>query len=105
MSRPDRQQRRERLRQLKREQMNAAFAALPATDEQLQQFFDGVLLSLQQSGCDHTRRFAIEQIHHIGLNESRVLGWLDDNSGFCDCEIQANARQAWEVCRDGRSVL
>jgi hypothetical protein len=32
----------------------------------------------------------------------RVLGWLDNNGGFWDCEVLASCEQAWEeAIREG----
>jgi hypothetical protein len=29
-----------------------------------------------------------------GINESRVIPWLEKNGGYCDCEVIANVEEA-----------
>lgn len=83
MSRLDIQRRKELLREIKRNEMAAAFSALPAPNSELQSLFDVLDVRLPVDGCDHTRRLTITHIRENSLHETAVLKWLDDNGGFC----------------------
>ena len=100
MSRLDKQRRKELLREVKRNEMAAAFAALPIPNTEFQALFDMLDVKLPTDGCDHSRRLTIAHIRERSLPENAVLRWLDDNGGFCDCEVLANSEQAWEACKD-----
>ncbi len=80
--------------------MAAAFAALPISSANLQSLFDMLDLRLPVNGCDHTRRLTIAFLRERSLPEDSVLRWLDENGGFCDCEVLANSEQAWKSCKD-----
>jgi Protein of unknown function (DUF2695) len=46
--------------------------------------------------CDHTLRNTIEFIKKRGLNEERIIPWLRENGGFCDCEVIFNVEEKFE---------
>ena len=96
MARLDKHRRKELLREAKRKEMASAFAALPVDNSELQALFDMLDVRLPVDGCDHSRRLTIAHIRERSLPEPSVLQWLDDNGGFCDCEVLANSEQAWE---------
>ena len=100
MARLDKHRRKELLREAKRKEMASAFAALPVDNSELQALFDMLDVRLPVDGCDHSRRLTIAHIRERSLPESSMLQWLDDNGGFCDCEVLANSEQAWEACKD-----
>ena len=100
MSRLDKQRRKEILREVKRNEMATAFAALPISNFEFQALFAMLAAKLPVDGCDKSRSLTIDHIREHSLPEDRVLQWLDDNSGFCDCEILANSKQAWVACKD-----
>ena len=102
MSRPDKNRRKELIAAVKRKEMAAAFAALPISNAELQALFDMLDAQLAVDGCDRTRRMTIAHIRERSLPESAVLQWLDDNSGYCDCQILNNSMQAWQACMDYR---
>ena len=62
--------------------------------------FDMLNDRLPVDGCDHTRRLTTRHIREHSLPETAILKWLDDNGGFCDCEVLANSEQAWLACKD-----
>jgi Protein of unknown function (DUF2695) len=51
---------------------------------------------LEKKGCDHTYRFTNKWISENKQKSSPVFEWLEENGGFCDCEIAANAQDHWE---------
>ena len=87
---------RELKKEWQRQQRAAARAALPLPDNQVKALFDHLDTELPKHGCDHTRRITEKWLrdHHLAVEE--VLVWLDNNGGYCDCEVLANCEQAWE---------
>jgi hypothetical protein len=87
-----------------REQQRAeARAALPLPDDQLRAMFDTLDRELPVFGCDHTRRLTQAFLERRGHPIEVVLAWLDENGGYCDCEILANVEERWLDCREDKS--
>ena len=40
--------------------------------------------------CDHTLRQTTEFLQQRSVEAERVLSWLRENGGHCDCEVIAN---------------
>lgn len=70
--------------------------SLPLAIPVLKALFDYVDSQLGSSECDHTLRHVRDYIHEHSLQEDAVVGWLESNGGYCDCEVLANAEQAVE---------
>jgi hypothetical protein len=96
----DKHRRRELLREAKLKEQAAAFAALPMSNADFQDLFDMLDRRLPVNGCDHTRRLTVGYLRDRSLPEDAVLRWLGENGGFCDCEVLANSKEAWEACKD-----
>lgn len=95
----DRAEKKRRVEEWAREQRTAARAKLPLPDNQLKALFDHVNELLESEGCDHTRRFTEGWLAANAVTAKLVLTWLADNGGYCDCEVIANAEEAWEDVR------
>ena len=67
----------------------------------LKRLFDHLDTRLSTAECDDPLRFAREFIADNGLSEESIVGWLEKNGGYCDCEALANAENVVEgACRD-----
>lgn len=40
--------------------------------------------------CDHTLRETTQFLQQRRLNVERILPWLHENGGYCDCEVICN---------------
>jgi len=69
---------------------------LPVAVPLLKALFDYVDLQLGSSECDDTLRHVRDFIRNHNLKEDAVVGWLENNGGYCDCEALANAEQVVE---------
>jgi hypothetical protein len=87
---------RDRKRAWKAEQKAAARTAFPLPDAVLQEMFDFVEARIGSDGCDHTRRFTKAWLDERQVDRDKVLAWLDDTGGFCDCEVASNSRDHWD---------
>lgn len=67
-------------------------AKLPVSRNQLADLFDHLDQSMADCGSDldHSLEKTLEFIKSQNLNEERVLAWLKDKGGVCDCEILTN---------------
>ena len=93
----------EKARELKKRwkatEKNAARAGFPLSDDKLEAMFDSVELAVEAAGCDHSLKATTTWLKTSGLESEAVISWLQDNGGFCDCEVVANAREHWEQNR------
>jgi hypothetical protein len=90
---------RERKRQWKEQERAAARAAFPLSDDLLRSLFEAVAASVAEHGCDHTRRYTDQWLLGHPQSCEAVIAWLEENGGFCDCEVDANAADHWEQNR------
>ena len=95
----DRAEKKRRVHEWARDQRAAARAELPLADHHLKALFDYVNEHVEIEGCDHSRRFTEGWLATNAITAKPVLGWLAENGGYCDCEVIANAEEAWESVR------
>lgn len=69
---------------------------LPVIAPALKALFEYLDEQLESSPCDHTVRHVRGFIRSHPLPERAIIGWLEDNGGYCDCEALANAEQIVE---------
>jgi Protein of unknown function (DUF2695) len=69
---------------------------LPVPVAVMKGLFDHVDAQLAQQKCDHSLRHTREFIHSHGLPEDAVVHWLEDNHGYCDCEVIFNSEEILE---------
>ena len=100
----DKDDKKRRLREWRESQRTAAHAALPLPDSEMLALFNMLDERLPSAGCDHTRRLTTAWLDSRQHAHGPVLQWLDDNGGFCDCEVLANAEQAWEAAGGRRGA-
>jgi hypothetical protein len=93
---------RELKKKWQRQQRTASRAALPLPDDQMKALFEYLDVELPKLGCDDTRRITEQWLRDHNVEVDRVLGWFDNNGGFCDCDVLANCEEAWEeAIREG----
>ena len=56
--------------------------------EKLHQLLDYLDAKLQT--CDHTTKLTAIFLHVANLEKDKVLSWLGEHDGYCDCEVLAN---------------
>lgn len=85
------EERKARVRELNENELAAAIAGMPLKPQKLRQlinFLDGSLC--QAGGCDRTLRFTRSFLSAENVDAEKVIAWLGDNGGGCDCEVVAN---------------
>ncbi|MBX3290213.1 MAG: DUF2695 domain-containing protein [Acidobacteria bacterium] len=83
-------------KQWKSQQKQSARSAFPLSDELLISMFDFVESSVEKHGCDHSLCFTEIWLKDNDVAQDKVIGWLEDNGGYCDCEVVFNAMDHWE---------
>ncbi len=82
--------RKDALKKAWREQENQKLiASIPMSKEALRELFDQLDGGLSQ-GCDHSLRLTTTFLEHKNLDVQRVVPWLREHGGYCDCEVLAN---------------
>ena len=77
------------------DELAEAIAQMPFTKDELRELFDFVDARLEEFGCDSTLRHAKEFIGERKLPEEKTLLWLEEQHGFCDCEVISIVEEAW----------
>jgi len=102
MDRPDKSERKARLRAWRESANRKAQVLFPLPDSRLEAFFEGVEMLRSEQGCFHDLRHSLQVIEALRLSEAEtdaLLDWCNDNGGYCDCEIAANTFMRWRESR------
>lgn len=89
----EKDKRKEILRQIKAKEKENFYNSLPMDKETFQELFDYLDDNLGE-GCDHKMTFTLGFLGDKGIsNIDQVIEWLNDNGGYCDCEVLANVEE------------
>ncbi|HTD22186.1 MAG TPA: DUF2695 domain-containing protein [Terriglobales bacterium] len=83
-------------RQVKQSEREIERARLPLNNTAMHELFDYVDEKLSATACDHTLTHTHAFLSTAGLPLQKVITWLEEHGGYCDCEVIANAEEAWE---------
>lgn len=82
--------RKDALKKAWREQENQKlFASIPMAQTDLRELFDH-LDRPDAPPCDHTLRDTLQFLERKKLDVQKVVPWLREHGGYCDCEVLAN---------------
>jgi hypothetical protein len=90
---------RARKRAWKLEQRESARNAFPLPPELVEALFAHVSARVSRSGCGHSLTATEEWIADKGVDRDVVVSWLEENGGYCDCEVVGNAADHFEQNR------
>ena len=94
-NKPDKSRRKEILRGLAAQGQKKANEDRPLSLLDLGDLFDHLDRRMNQAGCDHTLDGTRMFLDSRGLDTSKIISWLKDSGGFCDCEALANVEESW----------
>ena len=86
----DKNKKKELLKKYAQEQKNAFVNSLPFSTMVFKQLFDYLDEKLEIDGCDETLRYTIKFLNNNNLPVEKSLEWMNENGGYCDCEVLAN---------------
>jgi hypothetical protein len=89
----EKKRRREMLHNLKAEERTRFLTSLPVSESEIKALFDYLDENLDE--CDDSLLKTTEFIKERDLPEREMIAWLNENSGFCDCEVLANVEDNW----------
>jgi hypothetical protein len=91
-SQDEKQRRKQILDDLAKKQKEAFENNLPMSRDQFQKLFD--FLDEELEDCDDTLKLTEAFLTQTGIvDKKRVLEWLNQNGGYCDCEVLANVEE------------
>lgn len=68
---------------------------MPMSKSDLKALFD--YLETQDSACDNTLKGTSEFLAAHSLDREKIVPWLQEHGGYCDCEVLANVESTFEV--------
>jgi len=86
--------------QLSGEERERFVEALPAKQEEIENLFDYLDRRLKDESCVHNLRFTMQFLMEKRLNMPKVMSWLNENGGYCDCEVLQNIEPGWFMAFD-----
>lgn len=86
----DKNKKKELLRKYAKEQKNAFENSLPFDKALFEQLFDYLDEILEKDGCDETLKYTKKFLNDNNLPVEKSLDWMNENGGYCDCEVLAN---------------
>ncbi len=89
----EKKRRREMLQNLKAKERTRFLASLPASESEIKALFDYLDENLDE--CDDSLLKTTEFIKERDLPKKEMISWLNENGGFCDCEVLANVEDNW----------
>ncbi len=67
---------------------------LPLPKETFQKLFDFLEEKLSENNCDDKLKFTVEFFENNNIQNSvEVTEWLNENGGYCDCEVLNNVEE------------
>jgi hypothetical protein len=73
----------------KEQERQKLIASIPMPQQDLRDLFD-YLDRENPPPCDHTLRDTLEFLKKRGLDAERIVPWLREHGGYCDCEVIFN---------------
>lgn len=95
-NRKTKQERKAVMKLIRAEERAKARNAFPLPPRVLKALFNHLDVALPKEGCDHSRRITQSWLQDLGHPVEPVFKWLDDNGGFCDCEVLANVEETFD---------
>ena len=93
----DKARKKELLKDYKSKEKQNFQDSLPMDEEVFWELFDYLDERLEeQDGCDHSLSLTRAFLETKGVDVERILEWIVDNGGGCDCEVLYNVEERFE---------
>ena len=90
LSKEEKARRKETVHGLRDQQRQKIREGFPAPVLALKELFDQLDLRLSDEECDHSLRLTREFLRRGAMDEGRIIEWLEEQGGHCDCEVLNN---------------
>jgi hypothetical protein len=94
-SKEEKERRKKLVRAIVEEKRMHALAELPIAKQDLADLFYWVGERFDAYGCDRTLKYTLDFIESKRLPEEKLVEWLREYGGGCDCEVMANVAGVW----------
>ncbi|MDF3078625.1 MAG: hypothetical protein K0S09_2514 [Sphingobacteriaceae bacterium] len=84
------------LQDLKLKEKLEFIKSLPFHTERFNDLFDFLNQRLTEVECDDTLVLTTEYLQENGLYSEKVIDFLKENGGYCDCEVLNNVEERFE---------
>ena len=85
----DKDQKKKLKAQFKQNEQNNLITSLPLPIDELKELL--TFLNREKAPpCDHTLRESIKFLKDRSLDTEKIIPWLNDHGGYCDCEVIFN---------------
>jgi Protein of unknown function (DUF2695) len=84
------------MKQLSGEDRKTYLESLPTTRENIEELFVHLNECLGEEFCKHDMEHTIKFLMKKGINVPKMMTWLNENGGYCDCEILKTVEDDWE---------
>ena len=94
----EKSKRKEILKAIKEKELAEFKQNLPMSEDKFIQLFELLDTELHERGCDHDLIKLTQQIlSNLGVKDVlSVLAWLEEQGGYCDCEVMMNVEEKFE---------
>ncbi len=83
------------LSQLSGQELEEYIAALPIKPDELEELFFYIRSRFKNQLCDDTAKFTMQYLVDNRLPFPKIIAWLNENGGYCDCKILENIETEW----------
>jgi malonyl CoA-acyl carrier protein transacylase len=80
-------------RQIKNQEKENILNSLPISVDKINELFDYLDEQLGEYDCDDTLNLTVNFIEENSLPKDSLISWLNENGGYCDCEVIANIEE------------
>lgn len=89
----------------KQQEKQAFIASLPMQVDDFHDLFENLDVKLSDEPCDHTLANTEAFLHQQELPVQKVIFWLNQHGGCCDCEVLGNVEEKFENLQDALTVV
>ena len=82
-----------KLKEWKQEKKIEFEKSLPISRELFEQLFEYLDKRLGIEKCSHKLSLTVEFLIQNNLAQDAVINWLQENDGYCDCEVLYNVEE------------
>ena len=93
----EKSKRKEILKAIKEKELAEFRQNLPMPEDKFIRLFELLDAQLHARGCDHDLKLTEQILSNLGVKDVlSVLTWLEEQGGYCDCEVMMNVEQKFE---------
>lgn len=83
------------LSQLNDAELEKYIATLPIKPDELEELFFYIRSRFKNQLCDDTAKFTMQYLVDNRLPFPKIIAWLNENGGYCDCKVLENIETEW----------